>query len=217
VEALKSRDLYRVGIALHSFADTYAHQNFTGRKEDWNRLSENSPIPPIGHAQAGTKPDGPVTRWSDPRLREPAVDNRVRWLSAARKVYKYLATYNRRGFDDVDWVIDRLAEIIGTGDSEKTDDQRIVDFVIECEMEEYRRNDWKALALELDETTGGAEISGFQDKLLWLQNEVVKYAAPRTRRSVRARPGFYRSQYFRWHEAARAQLKAAHRELAHLA
>lgn len=36
--ALHSDNPYLIGIALHIFADTWSHQNFTGMQEEWNAV-----------------------------------------------------------------------------------------------------------------------------------------------------------------------------------
>jgi hypothetical protein len=218
IDALKSRNLYRVGIALHSYADTFAHQNFSGKNEAWNRLSERSPMPPIGHAQAGHKPDGSEGEWEDPRLKPgfQRVNNRVRLRRAARLTYKYLATFNGRSFDDADWVIERLEQLLGGEGEAKGEEQQKIDFIIECEMEEYRRNDWKAAALHLNEDTGDENIGGTEDKLLWLKNELFSRARPDLIRPITARPGFYDSHYYHWNQAAREHRGVVKRTLPHL-
>ena len=114
LSALRSRDLYRVGIALHSFADSWAHQNFSGRNATANVVEPNSPIPPIGHAHAGRSPDVWNTLWLDPRQDVPVVDNRRRFLEAARKIYRYLCTYNGRKFADEELVLMELEGFLGT-------------------------------------------------------------------------------------------------------
>ena len=71
----------RMGVALHTFADTWAHQQFTGREAPENdveaiRHRRNGRMkrlvlpnfyldfaPKIGHAQAGTYPDQPWLVW----------------------------------------------------------------------------------------------------------------------------------------------------------
>jgi len=113
ISALKTDNLYRIGIALHTFSDSWAHQNFTGRRSNFNRLSSASLLPPIGHAQAESSPDIMHAHWLDPRLNEPVVDNRRRFLEAARLVYKYLATNRQRGFEDSDLVMAELELLLG--------------------------------------------------------------------------------------------------------
>lgn len=80
--------LCRLGIATHSYADTWAHQNFIGWYDDLNGMG--SLLPNIGHAEAMHDPDLVGYRWEDNRLKDCQVDNNTRFLSAARKVYYHL-------------------------------------------------------------------------------------------------------------------------------
>lgn len=212
VAALRSRDTMRIGIALHAFADTWAHQNFSGRNEEFNRFDANSPVPPIGHAHAGRSPDRIETVWEDPRLtpEHRTVRNHDRFFAAAQKIYRYLATYCRRSFDDETLVLSELERLTGPPGAERPEEERRLDFVITTDIPEYRRNEWKAEAVELDDSTGDEEISGMRDKYLWLKHEITQRAGIQTR-TVRARAGFYRSRYYRWHEAAREHRRAAAR------
>ena len=56
--------LYRIGIASHSFVDTWAHQNFIGWYDDFNE-TDLKPLPAIGHAFAGHHPDWVNHLWVD--------------------------------------------------------------------------------------------------------------------------------------------------------
>lgn len=60
-EAAKSNNLYRLGIACHAYADTFAHQNFVGYYDVTNSFAGllEAAIPNIGHACALHKPDWP--------------------------------------------------------------------------------------------------------------------------------------------------------------
>ena len=84
--ALAGGDLYRIGIGLHGYADTWAHQNFVGYWEEFNSLKGplEKLIPNIGHAEAGHHPDIPSLVWYDPRLLKGRVENNQRFLAAAR-------------------------------------------------------------------------------------------------------------------------------------
>jgi hypothetical protein len=78
--------LYRIGIASHAYADTFAHQNFTGWHDHFNAMGLN-PIPNIGHADAKHHPDWVGHRWTDNRLVESEVNNNHRFLSAAQRLF----------------------------------------------------------------------------------------------------------------------------------
>lgn len=216
ISALTSRNLYRVGIALHTYADSWAHQHFSGRKEEWNRLDPNSPIPPIGHAQKLRDPDGGDITWNDPRLLDEAatVHNRARFMAAAGRIYRYLATYNRRSFADEELVIDRLADILGPP-GRKSRSEREDDFVIHLDAAPYRSVDWRAEAFEVDrsdEELGGSTM----DKLAWLKDELLHKSELVERRRRTAKPQFFLSNLYRWDQAAREHVGTAVELLADL-
>ncbi len=100
-EAVKSDNPYRVGIAMHSYADTWSHQNFTGLRESWNSVYPwykvfKSVAPNIGHAEAGHAPDIISDAWTDHRLRK-TIRNRTRAFEATREIYKALRSRSRKG------------------------------------------------------------------------------------------------------------------------
>jgi hypothetical protein len=92
--AMKSRDLYRVGVALHAYADTWAHERFSAFHEDWNRVYKSNVfknLPPnIGHAEVFDKPDEISTTWVDERFGAQKIDNRERALLAAEQIFGLL-------------------------------------------------------------------------------------------------------------------------------
>jgi hypothetical protein len=222
VEALRSRNLHRVGIALHTYADSWAHQDFSGKSEEWNRIDPNSPLPPIGHTQKLRDPDGSGKSWTDPRLRPPfaEISNRTRVLAAAGRIYRYLATYNRRSFADEELVVHNLERILGPPGA-KSKEERTNDFIIECSMPEYRRTDWRQEAFEgegarLDPGFGNGEFDGTVDKLLWLKDELLHRTKLVKKQPVRGKPAFEKSNLYRWDLAAREQLESARLILADL-
>lgn len=95
--AIASGDLYRIGVAAHGYADTWAHQNFVGKRDavnefatsPWGKLEQR--ILAVGHAHARHHPDRPALVWEDSRLVRSTVDNRVRFLDAADSLYRKLA------------------------------------------------------------------------------------------------------------------------------
>ena len=217
VRALKTRDLYRVGIALHTYADTWAHQNFSGRNEAWNRLDQRSPLPPIGHAQARRDPDSYSSSWKDPRLAldRETVSNKERFLECAGRIYRYLATFNRRSFEDEELVVDRLSELLGP--QSRGREERVNEFVIECGMEPYSRLTWRREAFE---PRGGwsalqseLDLESTVDKIAWLKDELLHRTNVVRREPVTGKEGFYSSHLYRWDQAARAHRSEALEQL----
>jgi hypothetical protein len=90
--AIETTDLYRIGVALHSYADTWAHQNFVGYYDGFNSM--DSPLgkvtPNIGHADAQHNPDWPALVWRDDRLKHERRENKTIYLEAARKIFQKL-------------------------------------------------------------------------------------------------------------------------------
>jgi hypothetical protein len=100
--ALSKSDPYLIGISSHAFADTWAHQNFSGANSDINSLN-NPFIPNIGHADAQDEPDILDAPWHDIRLDgNKMVKNSERFLDAARHLYEsfYKASHGVSAKDD---------------------------------------------------------------------------------------------------------------------
>jgi len=110
------RRLCRIGIALHTFADTWAHQRFSGRHNRDENDVENicvwadggcrrlklenlllDALPQIGHAEAGYFPDLSFQKWKYDSRRESGVerDNTAEFLKAARTIYDALAAMEK--------------------------------------------------------------------------------------------------------------------------
>lgn len=92
--ALASANPYRIGIALHTYADTWSHQNFTGLREEWNAVYPwydvfKSIVPNIGHAEAGHAPDVISETWTDYRLRKK-INNQERAFEAVENIFQAL-------------------------------------------------------------------------------------------------------------------------------
>ncbi|MBU0935599.1 MAG: hypothetical protein KKI09_10010 [Spirochaetes bacterium] len=216
IEALKSHNLYRIGIALHSFADTWAHQNFSGRNEEWNNLASNASgkdfaglsLPPAGHLQALTWPDEPNRIWTDPRLRPElsSISNAERYRQAAGKIYRYLCINRGKQYADEDFLLDKLEKIWRSASR----DERFADYVIE-----WRVADWKP-AYWLHEAGLPENIqrlhSGY-DKLAWLKDTIQdELGLGGTSQACRVDDSFYSSSLYQWHKAAELQRSRA-REL----
>lgn len=109
IELSAENSLHLLGIGLHSFADTWAHQNFSGQftglddnsvnKISNAQFSDKKPCPikgiyavPLetGHGQAGNAPDLPYAEWSyDHEYLKANIfqNNSDRFLSASEAIY----------------------------------------------------------------------------------------------------------------------------------
>ena len=214
VAALRSGDDFRVGLALHAYADSWAHQNFSGRVEGGNVVDPGSPLPAVGHLQALRAPDDAAGVWDDPRLglSMSRIVNAERFLLAARKIYRYLRTSLRAGFEDEELVLEPLGRLWRAGPRDAR--ERIADYSVELGVPPYNRRDWLAESGVLV-PPGGEESSGGYDKLRWLGAELRGRAGlgPK-RRVMRASSSFRGSSFHRWNEAAGEHRAAAHAILA---
>jgi hypothetical protein len=95
--ALETKNIYRIGIAAHMFADTFAHQNFVGYYESFNAMKGllDKAIPDVGHADAKHDPDLPGLVWNDVRLtrKNTEVSNKERFLAAAGRLFEEFRLY----------------------------------------------------------------------------------------------------------------------------
>ncbi|OGW52307.1 MAG: hypothetical protein A2Y81_06275 [Nitrospirae bacterium RBG_13_43_8] len=119
-KSLKSTDLYRIGIATHTYADTFCHQNFVGFKESFNDMEGllEKIIPSVGHADAKHQPDIPGLVWFDKRHVSSHVEvrNKDRILEAAGNIFQFYCDYctKQRDIDrNRQKLISELGEAIG--------------------------------------------------------------------------------------------------------
>ena len=202
IKALKSEDQYRIGIALHAYADTWAHQNFSGRLEAANDLAPRSPLPPAGHLQALGSPDHATETWRDPRLLKPDIDNRERFLAAAKMIFRFLRTSLHRDFADEEPVVEELGEMWKRRDLD--DRARAFDFSIRYDIEPWNPSIWLAEAGIVDDEDQ-EEKPRHYDKLRWFGTELAKRAARREGvRTVDTGGRFRGSELHSWCEAAKA-------------
>ncbi len=118
----RTRQLIRLGIALHSYADTWAHQGFSGRwsptdndvqdrqvfeQGQWNRLDVSTRIaldvaPDVGHAECATMPDKTYLRFRYRKAsnsRPVERDNPSEFLKAAKAIYGWLCGHTGKPTD----------------------------------------------------------------------------------------------------------------------
>ena len=178
IAALNTRNLYRIGLALHSYADTWAHQNFSGEAEAQNTMDASSPFPAAGHLQAMRNPDNPRLVWKDGRLKDSfkEIRNADRFVKAAAMIYRFLCTFNRRSFADEIFVTDRLEELWGGAKAVGDSAARASDYIIDFDVPPYTPEAWAMGA-------GGRTISPFSspdpwrtgyDRLAWLKDAATK-------------------------------------------
>lgn len=166
--ALKTNNLYRIGIACHVLADTFAHQNFVGYYDSFNSMNGvlEEVIPNIGHAKAITRPDWPALIWVDNRLLSEysTVYNKERFLAAAKELYTRLRKYKLNTISDkqlqteADLLADIFDKAIGLPDDDNSEkDERI--------------NRYKQLSQTSD--FGGRLIPEYNE-YVWLDEAVVE-------------------------------------------
>ena len=120
----RERRLCRIGVALHTYADTWSHQDFSGwecREENnveaihlydreagaWDHLKvENvlfDALPFIGHGEAGYFPDLAFQRWKCDLGQPPRPierDNVELFLEAGETIYDRLLAMDKAGGED---------------------------------------------------------------------------------------------------------------------
>ncbi len=207
VEALRTRNLYRIGLALHTFSDTWAHQNFTARDELWNRLNNRNRLPSPGHAHAGKSPDLWLAVWEDARLEHPLVNNKLRFAECAAKVYRYLCTFLGKDFHgDEAAVAAELSALVEAGRGRDSVDERMTEFIVALGLEPYDRDLWLDQALEPP-----AEASTTMERWKVLGEELLGKAGMGPPRRLRAYSGFADSHLGKWLAAAEDHRRLAKR------
>lgn len=103
-DAKKLGNPYALGIALHTYADTWSHERFSAFHEDWNRVFKSGifkNLPPnVGHAEVFHKPDEISNSWIDERFGKVKIDNKERTLRASEEIFK-LIKKGRAEWEDV--------------------------------------------------------------------------------------------------------------------
>lgn len=179
-KGLDSDSPYQLGIALHTYADTWSHQNFTGLREDWNSVYPwynifKSIVPNIGHAEAGHSPDVISEDWTDHRLGNKII-NRERALRATAEIYKAMRQKSGSGPYWSEIKKDFKQIIYATDYDDRKN--KINDLMTEKglgEIPKYSKNDWIDAALD------------------------------RREEQIVMREGFEKSDWYRFHQAAKVQ------------
>ncbi|WZL74135.1 hypothetical protein QBE52_05185 [Clostridiaceae bacterium 35-E11] len=112
--------LHRLGIGLHTYADTWAHQHFSGVLREENNIKDiddheeettlkdyfdeawmqvkSDLIPAIGHGKAGNLPDIPYKTWRyvNDKQQVIEVNNKERFLEASKMIFEILCTLSNQ-------------------------------------------------------------------------------------------------------------------------
>jgi hypothetical protein len=151
--AFESKNLYRIGIATHTYSDTFAHQNFVGYYDAFNSMEGllEKALPDIGHADAMHQPDWPALNWVDTRLikSHAEVDNKKRFLEAVGRLFeeyrRYLNSIGKKTSQNKKGVIAEIDKAIGGHDeANEQKDVRIGRYkaIIGNDFIDYDENRW---------------------------------------------------------------------------
>jgi len=165
--AFDSGNPYRIGIALHTFADTWSHQNFTGLQESWNSVYPwynvfKSIVPNIGHAEAGHSPDVISEDWTDHRLGKK-ISNTKRAFDATAEIYKAMRKRSGKGpvWKDIKKDFRKIINASGYDDRKVKINDLLVDNGLR-NSQKYVKDNWIDEALEKKKTKV-VMSAGFED------------------------------------------------------
>ena len=177
--------LYRIGIATHTYVDTWAHQNFVGWYDYFNNIGLD-PKPDIGHADGEHHPDWISHLWNDNRLVDAEVNNRTRFLSAAKALFEQYCRYhaaNGRPDHKAEWpaLEKELIELQGTtytGSRCKYLDDRLTNYAQKINwLPHFNECTWFNEAIEtevrgLSDSQEGmlARFTLFEDQYYWRED-----------------------------------------------
>ncbi|MFW5889747.1 MAG: DUF6765 family protein, partial [Bacillota bacterium] len=171
--ALESNNLYKIGLAVHAFADTYAHQNFVGYFEGYNYLGgvlQRSPAK-VGHASATHKPDIPNLIWKDERLCSFNCErnNKDIFLKAAGRIFEKLTRYNKPQISDqkLESEKEKLLSDLSSAIGETTEEYSFISNLLNKKSKKMRIENYRELSQQKE--YGGIKLEKY-DKYKWLDN-----------------------------------------------
>lgn len=174
--ALLTKNPYLIGVALHTYADTWAHQGFAACVHDCNE-SPNSYgkyaiLTKLGHARVGHYPDWPVI-WRDDRLLNASkcrINNKSRFKKAAKHIAKKLDKYinpnssKEESKSRREKVVDDIFKAFGEPIPVKERKENEIEILSEAQFMNFRR-------LGLEKEFGG-DIIEVYDVNRWERNAV---------------------------------------------
>ena len=185
-EAFKADEetrLFRIGIATHSFVDSWARQNFVGWYDYFNNI-ELDPKPDMGHADAEHYPDWISHSWQDSLLVDKDVNNMHRFLSEAKALYQRycddLKPQVRRSVSSCKSLEKKLVDIMGTffsGSFKKYEKMRVEEYKKLLDWDDFDERHWFEKAIDTkvhgfkDPHKGSAsKLTLFKDEYTWKKN-----------------------------------------------
>lgn len=165
--------LYRIGVSTHAYADTWAHQNFVGWYDEFNAMGSNM-IPDIGHADAMHHPDWVSHRWTDDRLADGDINNILRYIAAARKIYEHYTWFQNgigkspeNRWSELESLLLGVFGFSYSGDAEKNREERTAQYRANApSLTGYDENEWLSSALD-KKTVQKIDTDEFVEKYIW--------------------------------------------------
>lgn len=198
--ALDAGDLYGIGIALHTYVDTWSHQNFTALRENWNSVYPwynlfKSYVPNIGHAEAGHAPDIISEQWTDHRLDDEKVNNKERAIDAVEAVFARLSDYRgRHSWKEVKEFYQKIVDAKSYDDRIKLSAHFVKERFGE-DVPKYDKDLWVREALG----------TGEEEEDLWVDDVIVE----RSIKQAQPLESLEETHWYRFQQAAKAQLAKA--------
>ena len=203
-KALSTGNPYLVGVALHTYADTWAHQGFAGCEHTCNVFPGSSGkyqfSPPLGHGQAGHFPDLPITWEDNRRIGEFCkINNKVRFREAATSIALKLDAYLRpndspeQRSERVTPIIDKIFKAFGEPIPVTERKENEIEILSNAQINSFRR-------LGLEAEFGGEFIEAY-DPDRWTRNIIYtdikglndNWLGSKT---LGLLPGLYKDQYY---------------------
>lgn len=195
--AIKSGDPYRIGVAMHTYADTWSHERFTAFEEDWNKvnikgLSIKRVIPPIGHAQILHEPDIISNTWEDKRFKNSnlyVVDNKKKTIKAIKEIFSILKPSGV--WSDVSKKFKQIVDC-------KNSEERIKKIIEDYKVDIYEKDKWIQEALELEVNPGEVPVADDPFRP-WVRKQPRFY-------ELKVKEGFSESHWYRFQNACKEQV-----------
>jgi hypothetical protein len=214
--ALKSKNLYRIGIASHAYVDTWAHQNFIGYYNEFNSMSGmlEKLSPNIGHADAGHNPDWPALVWQDKRLviKNRRIDNKERFMSAAGRLFEKYRIYIDKNCSKPSLNSDRMSLIKqlrgAIGGTDQHNDN------VKARIEKYKEVSQKMLGFDIPaydeyvwfENAVNEQVRGLRDKS---DNFLTRWDPLTDIYTWKTPEGYTKTDWFRFQEAVKTNQEEA--------